>query len=286
MKAVILFFILLSFDIVVSGQKYEKFCSPETNHYGLREKSTGRIMIPPIYKILYNYKDTIIEVTDIRGAEGNLSVTGDTLVVFKKEPTSLGVFMCGDDSLLQGSSLYYPLSLNGHPNISFKLVVDKNRTCISEDFFPCPPDYPTQKLDTNKEYLRLINTSMDFCTRGLYDAAFKLINKAISLKPDNPFPYYWMGKLFVDCAEYGLTAKNNKVVSGYYNSIEQALLKADHLEKITTRSLSIKKVEKKFYKHDIINRKKVRALRKEIRILRHRKRINCIQNCKTCNTEK
>ena len=276
MKVLIILFTILILNAQFGlCQKYEKFKNLETLQFGLREKSTGKIVLRPAYKSLYNFNDSIISVSTISGEEGLLSPNGDTLVIFTTESTTLFVFTCRDDSLLQGSYMNYPHFLNGTGNMTFKFQVDKNRNCITNDFFPCPPDVPSNKVDTSNRYLDLINKSILLASMGSYDSVFVTIKQAISLAPDNPFPYYWLGKIFVDCPEYGLTFRNNEVVSKYYRDIETALIMSGKLEKITTRSIQIKKVQVKFYKYDIKDKKKLRTAVKELKELRKKRKLNC-----------
>jgi hypothetical protein len=249
----------------------------DTKLHGLKEKATGKIIFEPKYTNLYNYHDSIILLTTVDKQQGILGIKGDTLVVFKKEETSILVFNCFDDSILQGKSYSWPYFLNGKREINqtFKFEIDKNRRCISNDYFPCPPDVPQVKVDSNRKYMQLIIQSTRLCAASLYDSAYLCLKEAMELNPDNSFPYYWLGKLFVDCPEYGLTHKNNDAVSIYFPDIEQALLKAEKLEKATTRKISIKKVQEKFYKYDLHDKEKYKIIKEEIDKLNEVRKINC-----------
>ena len=258
----------------------EIFKGKNSQLYGLKNIESGEIIFPPNYKHIFNYQDTIILLTEPDRTEGWMNLYGDTIVVFKKEATSLSLYYCcGGDSLLYYQPMSFPYRINNKLNGTYIFIIDKNRNCITNDYYPCPPEVTKTENTNTDKYLLYIDRSIEMSEEGNYDSTYILINKAIELNPNNPFPYYWLGKIFIDCRENGLTGKNNEVIEKYIDSIEESLIKADKLEKITGYRILIKKVQKKFYRYEKKNKKMVKKIKYELKELRDTQK-QIAANCK------
>jgi tetratricopeptide (TPR) repeat protein len=232
-KILILLFALLYANHVSSqiSLKNKKFKDHKTKLYGIKIKNSNEIIVPPKYKMIQEFNDSIIIIKENKlysaiDYKGNaLSCTTQFFIFIETaDPKHLGKIRLQDTN----DEILIP-----------PYFVSKDCGCIPENYYPCPS---IQSIKSEiPDDLRIIQNAIDEKTKGQYEKAIELAENAIKLQPSNPANYYWYTD-FVCSSLYNSTSNPivyNNFKKRYVNQAELYITKAIELEKDTFSLVNI-----------------------------------------------
>ncbi|HOT13786.1 MAG TPA: hypothetical protein PK252_03390 [Bacteroidales bacterium] len=158
--------------------------------YGIKNKYTGKILIPAKYNRIQNYNDSVIIVQSRDFRYGAIDTLDNILIPFANEQ----LFIENYNPLHLGQ-IIESSNFNNEPEYSSWYYIDKNRNCIPYDYCPCPS---WKKLSPN------LSISSSYAQNGFkaqfnghLDSAFYWINMAIANEPQKASLYYYKAQFYL-----------------------------------------------------------------------------------------
>lgn len=244
----------------IKGQNLESFNEFGTAGWGVREKSTGRVIIEPKFPQILDCTDDYIV---IRVTSGYAIIDTSENIIVPFSPYYTTIFPL-EDSLYQD---YFIESSMLGPDRNLPImtyVIDSSRTCIAKEYAPCPA-WKKRRDPNIPEYLMYIQKANDFHYYGELDSAFRYVRKAIHLQPQNPYTYFSRAKLSVLNQKRELKKLSEFQDVTEADSIINYLSAAESMETNPEMGITYSNYKYHIYKNLIKDKEQLKAVQKELK---------------------
>jgi hypothetical protein len=193
MKKKILLFVLIGI-LIHHGLSQNIVTYNYEGKYGIKNKHTGKILVPAKYNKIISLNDSIIIVQSRDYRYGVIDTTDNILVPFSNDKLFIDTYNPYHLGQIIEVSNY-----ESKPGIAFSYYIDKQRNCIPYDYCPCPV-WKKLALDSLLIY-NYIQKSFKSKYDNQKDSMLFWINMALSIEQDNPFLYYQKANLLLSSNE-------------------------------------------------------------------------------------
>jgi hypothetical protein len=245
------------------GQDYKPFSEFGSNLYGLKERKTGRVIIPPKYDHIYEYRNGLLSVYLRDYGYAVIDLNEKIIVPYSAFYTRL---VTSEDTSI---NKYFIESSFISPNRDLPVIfylIDTNRTCIPFDYMPCPAWKDSVSINVN-DYLNAIQGAVNLHYINKIDSIGTFSNMAIKLSPTNPYVYFSKAQLMLLNRDW--EQKKLKDFNSTYeiDSIVYYLNIADSLETNISNKIFIKTTKINIYRDLLDDRENIRSTKKELGLL-------------------
>lgn len=218
MKKLTILIIATIFSLQLSAQNYYySFKDKDTKLKGMKEASTGEIVIPAEYdKILDWNNETVIVM------KGNEKMAINYLNEIIVSPTEQDLYLERYDPVHFDEVFAY----NNDVYIAENYKVNSKGQCIPIDYYPCPTNFNIDTTNASAEH-KLIQKSVEALRACEAEEAIKYAQKAIDANPNNAASRYWYSRMFIEQLCGRIT---NEVTEKHKSEIETHINKAIELE--------------------------------------------------------
>jgi hypothetical protein len=210
--------------------------------YGIKNKNTGKVLIPAKYNKIISYNDSTIIVQSRDFRYGAIDTLDNIIIPFSNEKLYIDTY----NPLHLGQIIEFS-NYNNDPKVSSSYYIDKNRNCIPYDYCPCPA---WKKLSSDSTIVKTYTQNgLKAKFNGNIDSANYWINKAIKLEPQNPFLYYYKDVLSVTNNKGNLLGRLDTLNIKRKQIIDSCLNLASQYEKRPVYIAQIMNLQYPYYKH-------------------------------------
>lgn len=231
------------------------------------------------YKVTYKINDTLFVIQkDNSLVSAVVDSKNNFIIPFTNSSFFTWIYFCDSVPVDMGRPLNlfsFPIKPPNNYTNCYTFYIDLNNRCLPTDYFPCPA-YTNICFDETPDYLKMIQKGEEYIYNNNIDSAISCGEKAIQLNKSNSFSYYWSANIlignFLNCSSVNrkINAKNNDDYKNYYNWVKDCLTKAVELEDRDIFKIEILKAMRKFYNYSLNDRKKVKEIKNQIKVLKEK----------------